>query len=107
MTDQPDYTATLPAEFDGKGLKIDEKDPRYVAAKEFARKNNFTQETFTALLGVEARGVVARQAAAAPAAPAPAPTPAASPPAVPTKPYSQMSFAEKLALGEARKSGGR
>ncbi len=97
MTDQPDYTATLPAEF--AHLKIDEKDPRYVAAKEFARANNFTQETFTQLLGVEARGMLAKQAQAAPAAP--------PRPAVPTKPYSQLSFAEKLAIGEARKSGGR
>lgn len=28
-----EYTATLPPEFAGKGLVIDEKDPRFLAAK--------------------------------------------------------------------------
>jgi len=82
----------LPAEY--AHLTIDTKNARFVEAAAAARSAGLSQAQFTALLGYEAKAVVARQAAA------PAPTPA---PAAPAKPYNQMSFAEKLAIGEVRK----
>jgi hypothetical protein len=104
LTDQPAYTPTLPPEF--AHLKVDSTDVRYKAAVDFARENKLTQAQFTNLLGVEARGVVARQAVAAPApAPAPAPTPPKASEPIPG--YEKMSFAQRWQAGEARRNGGR
>ena len=93
-----DYQPILPKDFDGKGLTIDTNDPRYKAVSDFGRKHGLSQEAFSELLGVEARGVLARQASQ----PAPAPAPAAP---SQIKDYDRMSFSEKLMAGhEARKT---
>jgi hypothetical protein len=49
VTHQPDYQPTLPPEF--AHLKIDVADPRYVAAREFAKANNFTADQWSSMLG--------------------------------------------------------
>ena len=71
-----EYAPVLAPEF--SHLKIDVADPRFIAAREFAKANNFTAAQWQQMLSIEARGVMSKAAAAAPAAPAPAPTPAAS-----------------------------
>ena len=96
MTDAPaDLKPELPAEY--AHLKIDVANPRYIEAVAAAREAGLTQAQFSKLLGFEAKAVLAGQAAAAPAAP-PAPK---VPEPIPG--YAKMSFAEKLAIGEARK----
>jgi hypothetical protein len=100
VTDQPDLQPLLPAEY--AHLKIDTSNQRYTEAVAAARQAGLSQAQFSALLGFEAKAVVARQAAA-PAAPQP-------PPKAPAKidGYEKMSFAQKWVAGEAaRKSGGR
>jgi hypothetical protein len=109
MTDQPDLQPLLPEEY--RHLKIDTGNPRYTEAVAAARQAGLSQSQFTAMLGFEAKAVVARQAAqpaqaAAAPAPAPASAPAAPAPQPPTKPYAQMSFAEKYMLGQARRKAG-
>jgi hypothetical protein len=79
-------------------------DPRFRAAVDFAREQKLTQSQFTAMLGIEAQGVAAKQQAAA--APAPGPAPAPQPPGK-IEGYDKMSFAQKWQAGEARKNGGR
>jgi hypothetical protein len=109
MTDATDdLKAILPADY--QHLSIDEKNPRFVEAKAAAKAAGLTQQQFTALLGFEAKAVVARQGAVKPATSAAA----AAPPPAPAKPepipgYEKMSFAERLMAGEARKkaNGGR
>jgi len=66
-----------------------------------ARAAGLSQAQFTALLGFEAKAVVARQAASV------APAPAA--PKVPEKTpnYDRLSFAEKFMIGERRKQEGK
>jgi hypothetical protein len=99
MTDQPDLQPLLPAEY--AHLKIDTANARYVEAHAAARQAGLSQAQFSALLGFEAKAVVARQAAA------PAPTSPA--PKLPEKieGYDKMSFAQKWQAGEARRNGGR
>ena len=94
-----EYAPVLAPEF--SHLKIDVADPRFIAAREFAKANNFTAAQWQQMLSIEARGVMAK-AAAPPAPKAPAPK---APEPIPG--YAKMSFAEKLAIGEARKNGGR
>ena len=97
-----EYLPALPDEFAGKGLTVDVKDSRYQDVVAFARENGLTQAAFSKLLAVEARAVLARQAAA-PVAAAPPPRPA-----VPTKPYSQMTFARSSrSARRARTAAGR
>jgi hypothetical protein len=64
MSDQPDLQPLLPEEY--RHLKIDVANPRYIEAAAAARQAGLSQTQFTALLGFEAKAVVARQAAAAP-----------------------------------------
>jgi hypothetical protein len=101
MTDTPDQPL-LPEEY--RHLKIDVANPRYVEALSTARQAGLSQAQFSALLGLEAKTVVARQGASAPA-PTPAPAPKV---ADKIEGYSTMTFAQKWVAGEAaRKSGGR
>jgi hypothetical protein len=72
-----------------EGFKIDTSDERYKALEQLASSQKFSQETFSNLLGIEGRRVVAEHAARASAPAAPAPKPA-----VPVG-WDKMSFAEK------------
>ena len=68
------YEAKLP---DGvtlpDGFKIDTNDERYRALEQIATSQKFSQETFSSLLGLEAKKVSAAHASARAAALAPAP----------------------------------
>jgi hypothetical protein len=102
MTDATaDLKPELPAEY--AHLRIDTMNSRYVEAHAAARAAGLTQAQFSALLGFEAKAVVARQGASAPAPAAAAPPPTAKIEPIPG--YSKMSFAEKFMIGERRKAG--
>jgi hypothetical protein len=79
---------------DAPQLTVDTNDWRYRAAHDFAERNGWTQEQFSAALGDEAR----RVAAAAPK-PAPAPAPAPAPD------FSRMTTREKFAAALSRAPG--
>jgi hypothetical protein len=78
------------------GVRIDTSDQRFKGAATTAHRAGLTQAQFTELLGHEARRVLAG-ASAKPAAASPRP-------AEPTEAeYRNMSFAQKMALGEAKR----
>lgn len=88
MNSAEDYKPVLP---DGvNGVTIDASHQHFKAAQKLAFDNGLTQQQFSALLGHEARRVLdARK----PASPAP------DPGKIPG--YDKMSFAQKIAAGEA------
>ena len=88
---------------DIKGVTIDTKDARYVAATKAAFSAGLSQNQFGRMLAIEAKRVVAAQKRAPPAAAAvAAPTPAAAAaaaPAAPAKAWKDMSFSERMVAG--------
>jgi hypothetical protein len=70
------------------GFKIDEADPRFVALRDLATRERWSQKALSDVLGIEARRVSAEyeRANATPAAPAPAAKPD----------FSRMNTAQKL-----------
>jgi hypothetical protein len=87
------YEARLPEGL--PSLKIDTADERYKQLEALATSQKWTQETFSSVLGIEARRVMA-------AAPKAAPTAAASPAA--PRDFSKMSTRELFAHGLAHGS---
>jgi hypothetical protein len=84
-----DYRPELP---EGMGsLKIDTSHADYRALEALAREEGWTQKSFSRVLGLEAKRVMAQSPKSA-AAPAPAPSPSPKP----AKPFSEMSDREKL-----------
>jgi hypothetical protein len=82
------YEAKLP---DGlPNLKIDTADERYKALEQLATRENWSQATFSNVLGLEAKRVMA---SAPKTTTAPAPAPAR--PGIPEN-WGKMSFQEKM-----------
>jgi hypothetical protein len=89
-----DYKPDLPE--DMKGLSINTDHADYKALEALAREENWTQKSFSRVLGLEAKRVMApKPAASAPAAPAPAPKPD----------FSKMSARDQIAHALANSPG--
>jgi hypothetical protein len=80
------------------GHSINVASEPYKQLEAIATAHKWSQESFSAVLGVEARRIAATAPAPAAAAPAPAPKPA------PAKPWDQMSTREQFAASLATPS---
>jgi hypothetical protein len=80
---------------DIKGVVIDTKDARYVAATKAAHAAGLSQNQFGRMLAIEAERVTAAHARAAQQVAKPAETPAAKP-AAPAKALKDMTFTERM-----------
>jgi hypothetical protein len=89
-----DYKPDLPE--DMKGLSINTNHADYKALVALAGEENWTQKSFSRVLGLEAKRVTAK-------APGPAPAPAAPAPA-PKPDFSKMSSREQFAHALANPS---